>query len=37
LGAGFEALDFVEETHVTPKGAEQQFLYGLFHRTEASA
>jgi SAM-dependent methyltransferase len=37
LGAGFEALDFVEEIHVTPKGAEQPFLYGLFHRTEAAA
>ena len=33
--AGFEALDFVEETHVTPKGAEQSFLYGLFRKRPA--
>lgn len=34
LGADYEALDFVEETHVSPTGTEQPFLYGLFRRRQ---
>lgn len=32
LGPDLEAVDFVEETHVTPAGSEQDFLYGVFRR-----
>ena len=32
LGHEFEAVDFQHETHHTPTGATQQFLYGHFQR-----
>ncbi|MGI9577580.1 MAG: class I SAM-dependent methyltransferase [Microthrixaceae bacterium] len=32
LGDGFEGIEFVESHHVTPAGASQDFLYGLFRR-----
>jgi len=32
LGREFEALDATEEVHVTPSGAAQPFVYGLFRR-----
>jgi SAM-dependent methyltransferase len=34
LGPAFEPVDFAEEIHTTPSGVEQQFLYGLFRRSE---
>ena len=33
LGAGFDAIGFVEELHHTPAGGEQHFLYGHFRRS----
>lgn len=30
---GFEAARFIEETHITPSGGSQRFLYGRFVRT----
>jgi hypothetical protein len=32
LGTGFEPVGFQNETHLTPTGATQQFLYGPFQR-----
>lgn len=32
LGGEFEADRFVDELHVTPAGAHQAFVYGLFRR-----
>lgn len=32
LGDDFDARRFVDEVHVTPTGAEQAFVYGLFQR-----
>ena len=37
LGAGFEPVTFAEETHRTPGGVLQQFLYGHFERKTARA
>ena len=32
LGSGFDLVEAHEETHQTPSGASQEFLYGLFRR-----
>ena len=32
LSDGFEGIEFVESHHVTPAGASQDFLFGLFER-----
>lgn len=32
LGTGFESLQFESETHFTPSGVSQRFLYGHFRR-----
>lgn len=32
LGEDFERLRFIEESHTTPWGSEQAFVYGLFRR-----
>jgi trans-aconitate methyltransferase len=37
LGVGFEAIGFEHETHRTPGGSEQQFLYGHFQRRSSQA
>ena len=37
LGPDFEAVTFRHETHLTPGGANQEFLYGLFRRTSQLA
>ena len=33
IGAGFDAIGFVDELHYTPAGGEQHFLYGHFRRS----
>ncbi len=36
LGAGFSLVAEIAETHVTPSGKPQQFVYGLFRRNPGS-
>ena len=36
LGSSFEVVGFEEETHVTPTGGSQHFLYGWFRRLPVS-
>jgi SAM-dependent methyltransferase len=36
LGAGFSLVEEIAETHLTPWGKPQQFVYGLFRRNASS-
>jgi len=36
LGDDFEPIEYLEEEHLTPGGASQQFVYGLFGRRDSS-